>query len=327
MRPMRILSIDGGGMKGVFACSYLNTLEKHFQVSLYNHFDLIAGTSTGGIIALGIGARKSAADILEFYREHGRAIFPPQIPGMVFVNQLSKGHGYTNKALRRALKGVFVDPQDGHELTMSESAVRLCIPAVNAATCAPRVFKSTFDEAEVAHLTRDKDIKMADVALATSAAPWYLPIAAVQESGTRFTYVDGGLWANNPSVVGVTEALTYYCGERKGFDGVQLLSVALPSSAGYGNRGTYRRGKKFIDQLLTYAMESSKLGAHQTAKFLLQDASNVYYRVQPVNLTEAQSRRLRLDSAERGSIEELMMLGKNDAENDKNVMAVKAIFK
>lgn len=313
-------------MKGVYACAYLAVIEEHFGVKLHEHFDLVAGTSTGGIIALGIGAKKTAAEILTFYRDQGALIFPKQTGFRMLVNRLTKGHGYHGTPLAQAVSDVFKAETDGHQLMMDESAVRLCIPSINAATCEPRVFKATKAETQVQHLNRDKDIPMSDVALATSAAPWYLPIAPVSEAGTRFTYIDGGLWANNPSVVAVTEALNYYVGPDREFEGIELLSVALPNSTGFENDAKYRRGLQFVDQLLTYAMESSKLGAHQTTKFLLSAPPNVYFRVKPSNLTEAQKRRLRLDGAERESIEELAMLGRNDAQNDKNQGAIKALF-
>lgn len=336
-RPIRILSIDGGGMKGVFACSYLHALEEHFTKRLDEHFDLIAGTSTGGIIALGIAAQKTAGQLSTFYKEHGPAIFPegksaPRwrlakwIRGLRDLKRrLDNGYWYESRPLQQALASVFSKEND-EPLLLRDASTRLLIPAVNAQTAFPRVFKAHRGESQVAHLTRDLDLPMTDVALATAAAPWYLPIAKVSEAGAPFTYIDGGLWANNPSVLAVTEALTYYVGENREFAGIHLLSVALPSSAGFSNDATYRRGAKFIDQLLSYSMESSKHGTDQTAKFLLRDASNVYHRVSPGNLTEEQSARLRLDSADSGAIGELMMLGHDQAQRDKNLDEVKAIF-
>ncbi|MBX7135748.1 MAG: patatin-like phospholipase family protein [Fimbriimonadaceae bacterium] len=325
-RPMRILCLDGGGMKGVYACSYLTTLEDHFKVNLCEHFDLIAGTSTGGIIALGLGARLSASDVLKFYREHGSAIFPKHLPGVMIYKRIVGGHGYHGGALNNALKEVFKDTASDRQLTMADAATRLLIPAVNAQDCSPRVFKSHLGEPQVSHLKRDLNISMAEVAMATAAAPWFLPIAKINEAGTPYTYIDGGLWANNPSVIAITEALNYYVGEDRDFDSIQMLSIGLPSSSGFGNTGKYQRGMKLIPQLLSYAMESSKLGAHQTARFLLRNVPNVYFRVQPDNLTEAQSKRLKLDGAGREEIGELMMMGQTRAHNDKNSPDLKRMF-
>ena len=71
----RILSIDGGGIKGVFPAAFLATLEDSFGGSVGRFFDLIVGTSTGGIIAIGLGLGLSAKEILWFYEEHGPTIF------------------------------------------------------------------------------------------------------------------------------------------------------------------------------------------------------------------------------------------------------------
>ncbi len=335
--PMRILCIDGGGMKGVYACAYLKVMEEHFQKPLYKHFDLIAGTSTGGIIALGLAAGKSAEELLGFYKNHGPAIFPEgkagpkwkvakAIQGILHLKKrLNQGYWYDSEPLRSALNTVLSSP-DGEPLLMREALTRLLIPAVNAHTAFPRVFKAHHGEPQVSHLKKDLDIAMSEVALATAAAPWYLPIARVMESGTPYTYIDGGLWANNPSVVAVTEALTYYVGSERAYDRIHLVSIALPSSTGFSNDAQYHRGQKFIDQLLSYSMESSKHGADQTTKFLLRDSCHTYFRVNPTNLTEDQAKRLRLDSSDEQAIGELMMLGNDRAHNDKNIAEIKTIF-
>ena len=78
-REFRILSIDGGGIRGIFPSGVLAELETRYLggASIGPYFDLIVGSSTGGIIAIGLGARLSAADILRLYRDDGRDIFPP----------------------------------------------------------------------------------------------------------------------------------------------------------------------------------------------------------------------------------------------------------
>lgn len=335
--PMRILCIDGGGMKGVYACAYLKVMEEHFQKPLHEHFDLIAGTSTGGIIALGLAAGKSAEELLGFYTNHGPAIFPEgkansrwKVVKLVqnalhLKKRLNQGYWYDSEPLRSALNTVLSN-SDGKPLLMREARTRLLIPAVNAHTAFPRVFKAHTGEQQVAHLQRDLNIAMSEVALATAAAPWYLPIAKVMESGTPYTYIDGGLWANNPSILAVTEALQHYVGEERNYDRIHLISIALPSTTGFSNDAQYHRGQKFIDQLLSYSMESSKHGADQTTKFLLSDPRHTYFRVSPTNLTEDQAKRLRLDSSDERAIGELKMLGDDRANNDKTDPILRTIF-
>ena len=74
-RTYRILSLDGGGIRGVFPAAFLARLEEHLQQPIGRYFDLIAGTSTGGIIAIGLGLGLSAGDIMKLYVEQGPAIF------------------------------------------------------------------------------------------------------------------------------------------------------------------------------------------------------------------------------------------------------------
>lgn len=78
-RPFRILSIDGGGIRGVFPAAVLAELESRFLggASIANHFDMIAGTSTGGIIALALAHGMTARQALDIYIERGERIFPP----------------------------------------------------------------------------------------------------------------------------------------------------------------------------------------------------------------------------------------------------------
>ena len=100
----RVLSIDGGGIKGVFPAAFLATLEDAIGDHVARHFDLIVGTSTGGIIALGLGLGLSATEILGFYEQYGPQIFKQR----TFVSRLR--HlvlaKYSDTALRQDRKSV-----------------------------------------------------------------------------------------------------------------------------------------------------------------------------------------------------------------------------
>src|SRR5262245_34092204 len=76
MSTFRILSLDGGGLLGTFSASALATFESHIDRKIVEHFDLITGTSTGGIIAIALAMGVPAADILQFYLSRGPTIFP-----------------------------------------------------------------------------------------------------------------------------------------------------------------------------------------------------------------------------------------------------------
>jgi patatin-like phospholipase/acyl hydrolase len=76
----RILTIDGGGIKGVFPAAFLATLENELGAPIGDYFDLIAGTSTGGIIAMGLGLGLTARELHGLYRDAGRRIFKRRFP-------------------------------------------------------------------------------------------------------------------------------------------------------------------------------------------------------------------------------------------------------
>jgi uncharacterized protein len=128
----RILSLDGGGIKGAFTAAVLAEWEKHTGRVIVDHFDLVAGTSTGGIIALGLGLGLTAGEILEFYKKQGPKIFP----NMMAQQKLSLNMRhlwepkYSAEPLRAALKVVF------GEKRLKDSKCRLLIPAYDVVAVA-----------------------------------------------------------------------------------------------------------------------------------------------------------------------------------------------
>ena len=211
-RPFRILSIDGGGICGILPSSVLAELEVRFLrgKSIAEYFDLIAGTSTGGIIALGLAHGLTATAIRNFYVERGEIIFPSQNA----LTRLSRKvrrffrNGYDNKALHQELLKIF------GETTLGDANSRLCIPSYEGVHGDIWLFKTPHHP----DYKKDRFERMVNVALATSAAPTYL--RAVQNNG--YLMVDGGLWANNPVMNAVTEALSCFDIER---EQIQILSL------------------------------------------------------------------------------------------------------
>ena len=110
-RPFRILSIDGGGICGILPAAVLAELERRFLGgrSIAGYFDMIAGTSTGGIIALALGAGITAADIRNIYVERGGMIFPPRWWPARYLRQVRRlvRYGYDAKALETELSRIF----------------------------------------------------------------------------------------------------------------------------------------------------------------------------------------------------------------------------
>ncbi|NEQ15752.1 MAG: patatin-like phospholipase family protein, partial [Moorea sp. SIO3E2] len=197
----RILSIDGGGILGTFPAAFLAGLEKQLDQPIGDYFDLISGTSTGGIIAIGLGMGLSATDILRMYKEDGPNIFGQS--GNCFQNFLANKARllrwfyrpkYSSKKLHYTLDRLFGDKKLG------DAKHRLVIPAWNPVSQSVYIFKTPH------HLRFRTDYKspIIDVALATSAAPTYFQQHITEES---VGLIDGGIWANNPIAVAVTEAI------------------------------------------------------------------------------------------------------------------------
>ncbi len=174
-KPFKILSLDGGGIKGLYIASLLEKLEKKSEKKAGECFDLIAGTSTGGLIALGLASGKSASDLVKLYEEKGNAIFPTSNNKFIrwfqdkyqSFKQIAFFGKYSAQNLKKALKNEF------GELTIGELENLVLIPSFNMVQGMPRMFKYPHKEGG---FFRDKDIPVVDTALATSSAPTYLPL-------------------------------------------------------------------------------------------------------------------------------------------------------
>jgi uncharacterized protein len=190
----QILALDGGGVKALFTAHVLARLEDDLGVSIRDSFDLIAGTSAGGIIALALGAGLRPADIVQHYQQLAATVCPATRRRWWRLLARLRRPAYAQQPLRDALHGVLGDR------LLGDSHRRLVIPSWDVQCGQVHLFKTPHHP----RLTRDWKIPMVDVALATSAAPTFLPAARVD--GHRL--VDGGVWANNPSVVAITEAVS-----------------------------------------------------------------------------------------------------------------------
>ena len=209
---MKLLEIDGCGIRGIYASHVLERIQREFSTVFHSEFDLIAGTSTGSIIAAAIAFGIPASKVTELYRETGPSIFKPK--KWTFGGTVSSR--YSSEPLRAALVSIFNDA------TLSEARTRLVIPATDIGNGGVHVFKSAYDEKFV----RDPNVKVVDAVLASCSAPSYFAPARVGP----YQLSDGGLWANNPSLVAVTEALTRLGAERSA---IRLLSIGTGIGKNY----------------------------------------------------------------------------------------------
>lgn len=189
----QVLSLDGGGIKGLFSAALLAKIEEILEVRVTDHFDLITGTSTGGIIALGLAMGMRPREIVQFYVSEGPKIFRTRrfwtSARWMFRSK------FPQEPLAEALKKYFGD------WVMADCKKRLVIPSYNLAKDEVYLFKTPHHS----RLTTDGKVPLWKVALATSAAPTYFPCCE-HVDGMRL--VDGGLWANNPTMVGIVEAIS-----------------------------------------------------------------------------------------------------------------------
>jgi patatin-like phospholipase/acyl hydrolase len=299
-RPFRILALDGGGIKGVFAAAFLAEVERMTGKRVADHFDLITGTSTGGIIAIGLGLGLPATEILGFYVKHGPAIFPSvgvHVRSWRWLRWLLCGK-HDPAPLRAALHEVFGDRKLG------DSKTRLVIPAFNVLDGSIALFKT-------AHCDRFKQDylrRCVDVALATSAAPTYLPAHNI---GDGRIYLDGGVWANNPIMVGVVEAIVNV-GQRP--DQIDVLNIGTTEEPFHVPDKLRSRGGAWgwRKKLAPLFMQAQADGAAKQAAILLGEAP---YRVNPV----VQAARFSLDDARQ--ISDLRGLGVDRARHEERFVS------
>lgn len=257
----QILSLDGGGLKGLFTAAFLANWERDTGSPIADQFDLITGTSTGGIIAIGLGLGVSAADILKFYETKAEAIFPRQALGNLKHWYRVK---YSPDGLAAALKEVL------GERTLGESKRPLIIPSYYASRGEIYLFKTPHHS----RLRSDWKEGAVDVAMATAAAPTYLP-PHVRESGLGL--VDGGVWANNPVMVGVSEALGYFEQPQASIAALRIgTTYEVPSVEGTPTEGgAIAMARPVID----YMMRGQERSASAMAGHIL--GARRYYEVNP----------------------------------------------
>ncbi len=211
-RNFRILVLDGGGLRGTFTAAVLakwdDMLKQGGGSDLIKHFDLVAGTSTGAILAIGLGLGLTPLEILEFYRHEGPSIFPKK---RALRHWLKSKHD--SKTLRETLESVFDD-----KMLTPDSCCRLVIPTVRAIHGEIEVITTAHNKDR----TGFRDITAVEAALASSAAPTYFDEAIVGTDIAVEQFLDGGIWANNPILPALAEAVRHL---NIPMDRIDVLSI------------------------------------------------------------------------------------------------------
>lgn len=222
---MKILSIDGGGYLGLATASFIEETERHFGKKFHTQFDLFCGTSTGAIIALALASGMDGRQIREMYEDFGPKVFPSFFPGHRYL-RMAKGlfcSMYANAALRESLGKAFGEQTLGD---LQASGKRVLVTAFCLTSGYPRIFKTNHGDG----LTKQRMIPLRDIAMASAAAPSYLPIVEITdpETGVTEQFCDGGVFANHPGMLGFTEA-TFHCSAVPG--DVKVLSLSTPRAS------------------------------------------------------------------------------------------------
>ncbi|MBQ0991570.1 patatin-like phospholipase family protein [Micromonospora sp. H61] len=190
----QVLALDGGGGRALFTAHVLARLEADLDLKVVDSFDLIAGTSAGGIIALGLGAGMRPAQLVEHCVDLAKGTFPRFRRARWHLLPRIWDSARFDDGSRGALIRLFGPRRFG------ESTKRLIIPSWDARRGEVHIFKTPHHM----RLRRDGEISMVDVAMATTSAPRFLAAATANE----LQLIDGGVWANNPSVVAIGEAVS-----------------------------------------------------------------------------------------------------------------------
>lgn len=250
-RYFRVLALDGGGVRGVCPAAYLTVLEQKVGAPLHRFFDLICGTSTGGIIALALAFEVPMEEVLALYRDRAEVLFRRRYPWLPRSLALLADSLYLSEPLHEELRRVL-----GNDTKLGEARKRLCVPAVNITTGRATVFKTRHDE----EFDRDHKLEVWRIAAATAAAPVYFDPVQVPDCGV---FVDGGLWANTPATVGILE------GRRLGYDlnEIELLSIGTGAgtfhrSAKLGRRASRRLGRSASHGLVGWGTGLVSLSMH-----------------------------------------------------------------
>ena len=267
----RILALSGGGYLGLYTAVVLAELEKRAGEPLGRRFDLLAGTSVGGLLAMALAFEVPMAEIVRLFVERGEEVFSSRgLPGgrvtrLLDMTRSVLGPKYSGEALRRELARHF------GERTMGDARHAVVVPAVDVGASRTKGFKTPHTQGSLG----DEGLSAVDVTLATCAAPAYFPCVKVGER----LYADGGLFAVAPDQVALHEA-QHFMGAKQAR--VRMLSI-----------GTATRGFQPADSI---DPEAGAVGWLSEGRLILTLISVQQQHVQAVMEDLLEDRYLRLDA-------------------------------
>ena len=261
-RYFNILALDGGGVRGIYAAQILAGIENSYGVQVKDCFDLLVGTSTGSIIAGGAAVGISMEKIVKLFEDESSRIFPksPFRLGL-FRSKYSRRH--LDQALQTYLPSV----------TLGDIPSALMITSSDISTGGVYVFKSKYIEELSRPYVRDRNTPLREAIAASCSAPFYFDPATVGEH----QLADGGLWANNPSITVLAEAMSKF---NKNIDEIRMLSIGTGHTPNMYHNQKYWGiltgwgSKKLVSYLLSLQSQAST----DMSNLLLRDR---YLRLDP----------------------------------------------
>lgn len=336
VRPFTVLALDGGGIRGLYTSTVLEEITAFFaaqrgdeNLDIGQRFDLIAGTSTGGILACGLAAGVPIQTISTLYKEQGPKIFSNPMPVNGFLAKASWVKNAATKSankvdpLREALHTVFADATLGS--IYGERKIALCVPSIKMINQSCKVFKTP----HAPQLVIDRDYRIVDVCMATSAAPIFLPIAEIEhpkKPGQKEAFADGGLWANNPVLIGLLEALEMCFRSESGSKSRRSIEILSIGTCGLpeGDAPDSKTDRGIMDwlagiRIAGLAMNAQAAAAAYMSRLLAQRISELgrsvrYVRIENPVISAAQAQHLQLDLATPTALSLLSQLGSQKAQ-------------
>ncbi len=270
MTHFRILTIDGGGLRGIFTAVLLKRLQERAPNYLAN-IDLFSGTSTGGILALGLALGLSPQQGIDLYRDTGKRVFKDSFwDDLVDLGQII-GAEYSNNELRKILNAVFGETTTlGDIRTQHGNFVLIPTFDLDAVKDGIRRWKPKFFHNFPGEDSDDQELAV-DVALRTSAAPSYFP--------SYQGYIDGGVVANNPSMAALAQALDSDGGNQP-LENIRMISFGTGYFPQYvkGKRHNWGFGQ-WAKPLVSIMLEGSMGVSDYQCKRIL--GKNRYHRLGP----------------------------------------------
>ena len=327
----KILSIDGGGIRGIIPGMLLVALERRLQrvsgdpgAAIVDYFDFFAGTSTGGILtslllcpdeANSSRPKYSAQEALDIYVNHGSDIFKAGFFRRLIARFGLLSERYPSTTLEHVLESYF------GECKLSQLLKPCIITAYNI-----ELRKTHFFRQQTAITRGDpRDFYLRDVCRATSAAPTYFSVAEIRSmSGTRYPLLDGGVFAPNPSMSALVEVTRAF--NQTKINDIWILSLGTGRSRKAYDYEHFKKsravsiGPALIDIMMSGAAESSDFFLQQL--YRSAGKAQQYIRIEPKNLHSIQEE---LDAASPGNIQKLIALGdRMVSENDELINQIVA---